>query len=211
VSGLQSHQMAAPKEDAWTGADDLGFLRIPASPGAEVTEVVEDEEHRRHLPPYVEQVKPLNLKKKQARPPSDFSPARPQADDEEEDEDGEMAPPPADPEPIDEAQNEDANAQDDGPAPQSLETADSKSQSSTAPVNKHHHGSQQYTQYDSEHGKRSKSQPTVYEAFDLKVIYEVHRTGFEEHKDYPIRMHAIIAGRYQILEYLGSAAFSRAV
>lgn len=73
-----------------------------------------------------------------------------------------------------------------------------------------HHG-QPYTQYDTEHGKRSKSQPTVYEAFDLKVIYEVNRTGFEEHKDYPIRMHAIIAGRYQILEYLGSAAFSRAV
>lgn len=29
--------------------------------------------------------------------------------------------------------------------------------------------------------------------------------------DYPIRMYDIIAGRYQILEYLGSAAFSRAV
>lgn len=56
-----------------------------------------------------------------------------------------------------------------------------------------------------------KSMTPVFEAFDLKVIYQVHRTGFEEHKDYPIRMYDIIAGRYQILEYLGSAAFSRAV
>jgi hypothetical protein len=219
VSGLLSHQIAAPKEDTWTGPDDLGFARIPATPGAEASEVIEDEEHRRHLPPYLEQVKPLNLKKKATRPASDFSSARPQGDEDEEDEDGEMAPPPADPEPIDEAPAEDPSSQDDGPAPQSLEAPDAKAQSSSvavaaavvAPVPKHPHGSQQYTQYDSEHGKRSKTQPTVYEAFDLKVIYEVHRTGFEEHKDYPIRMHAIIAGRYQILEYLGSAAFSRAV
>eukprot|EP00992_Anisonema_acinus_P000200 TRINITY_DN10074_c0_g1_i1.p1 TRINITY_DN10074_c0_g1~~TRINITY_DN10074_c0_g1_i1.p1 ORF type:complete len:658 (+),score=150.97 TRINITY_DN10074_c0_g1_i1:44-1975(+) len=55
-----------------------------------------------------------------------------------------------------------------------------------------------------------KPQP-VYEAFNLKVIYEVNKTGFEENKDYPIRVYDIIAGRYQILEYLGSAAFSRAV
>jgi len=30
VSGLLSHQIAAPKEDTWTGPDDLGFARIPA-------------------------------------------------------------------------------------------------------------------------------------------------------------------------------------
>ncbi len=38
-----------------------------------------------------------------------------------------------------------------------------------------------------------------------------HRTGFEETKDFPIRMHDLIAGRYQVVDFLGSAAFSRAV
>eukprot|EP00913_Durusdinium_trenchii_P012260 g11512.t1 len=38
-----------------------------------------------------------------------------------------------------------------------------------------------------------------------------NRTGFEETKDFPIRLNSIVAGRYQVLEYLGSAAFSRAV
>ena len=37
------------------------------------------------------------------------------------------------------------------------------------------------------------------------------RTGFEEHKDFPIRLHSLIAARYQVKEYLGSAAFSKAV
>ena len=52
---------------------------------------------------------------------------------------------------------------------------------------------------------------TPYETFDLKVVYEKFRTGFEDSKDYPIRINSVIAGRYQILEYLGSAAFSSAV
>lgn len=38
-----------------------------------------------------------------------------------------------------------------------------------------------------------------------------HRTGFEETKDFPIRMNDLIAGRYQVMDFLGSAAFSRAV
>ncbi len=38
-----------------------------------------------------------------------------------------------------------------------------------------------------------------------------HRTGFEEAKDFPIRMNDLIAGRYQVVDFLGSAAFSRAV
>lgn len=37
------------------------------------------------------------------------------------------------------------------------------------------------------------------------------RTGFEESRDFPIRLHDIIAGRYEVIEYLGSAAFSRVV
>jgi serine/threonine protein kinase len=49
------------------------------------------------------------------------------------------------------------------------------------------------------------------ESFDLRIIYEAGRTGFEDVKDFPIPAGAIIAGRYQVTEYLGSAAFSRAV
>lgn len=49
------------------------------------------------------------------------------------------------------------------------------------------------------------------ESFDLRVIYEAGRTGFEEAKDFPIVPGGVIAGRYQILQYLDSAAFSRAV
>jgi len=37
------------------------------------------------------------------------------------------------------------------------------------------------------------------------------KTGFEESKDFPIRLGAVVAGRYQLMEYLGSAAFSKAV
>jgi len=42
-------------------------------------------------------------------------------------------------------------------------------------------------------------------------VFERDKTGFEESKEFPIRMNSVIAGRYQIIEYLGSAAFSRAV
>lgn len=52
---------------------------------------------------------------------------------------------------------------------------------------------------------------TVYDSFSLRIVYERDRTGFEESKEFPIRMNTIIAARYQVLEYLGSAAFSRAV
>jgi serine/threonine protein kinase len=49
------------------------------------------------------------------------------------------------------------------------------------------------------------------ESFDMRVIYEAGRTGFEDNKDFPIHAGNVIAGRYQVTEYLGSAAFSRAV
>ena len=45
----------------------------------------------------------------------------------------------------------------------------------------------------------------------LKVVHERGRTGFEEHKDFQIRLHSLIAARYQVKEFLGSAAFSKAV
>jgi serine/threonine protein kinase len=51
----------------------------------------------------------------------------------------------------------------------------------------------------------------VYDSFGLRIVFERDKTGFEESKEFPIRMNSVVAARYQILEYLGSAAFSRAV
>ena len=52
---------------------------------------------------------------------------------------------------------------------------------------------------------------TIYDCFNLKVIYDRERTGFEETKEFPIIIGSIVAGRYIIKEYLGSAAFSKAI
>jgi hypothetical protein len=52
---------------------------------------------------------------------------------------------------------------------------------------------------------------TIYDCFSLKIIYDRERTGFEETKDFPIVIGSIVAGRYQVQEYLGSAAFSKAI
>jgi serine/threonine protein kinase len=51
----------------------------------------------------------------------------------------------------------------------------------------------------------------IFDSFPLRVIFERDRTGFEESKDFPIHQGSIIAARYQVLNYLGSAAFSRAI
>lgn len=50
-----------------------------------------------------------------------------------------------------------------------------------------------------------------YEVFNLRIIHRKNRTGFEENKDFPIVLNTIIAGRYYVTEYLGSAAFSKVV
>ncbi len=34
-----------------------------------------------------------------------------------------------------------------------------------------------------------------YDVFDLRIIHRRHRTGFEETKDFPIRLNDLIAGR----------------
>ncbi|KAI9072465.1 hypothetical protein K1719_045577 [Acacia pycnantha] len=47
-----------------------------------------------------------------------------------------------------------------------------------------------------------------YEVFDLRIIHRKNRTGFEESKDFPIVLNTMIAGRYDITAYLGSAAFN---
>jgi len=50
-----------------------------------------------------------------------------------------------------------------------------------------------------------------YEVFELRIIHRKNRTGFEESKDFPIVLNSVIAGRYYVTEYLGSAAFSKVV
>eukprot|EP00007_Cunea_sp_BSH-02190019_P005577 CAMPEP_0174233880 /NCGR_PEP_ID=MMETSP0417-20130205/3801_1 /TAXON_ID=242541 /ORGANISM="Mayorella sp, Strain BSH-02190019" /LENGTH=726 /DNA_ID=CAMNT_0015312169 /DNA_START=148 /DNA_END=2328 /DNA_ORIENTATION=- len=52
---------------------------------------------------------------------------------------------------------------------------------------------------------------TIYDAYSLRIVYERDRTGLEETKDFPIRIGAVVAGRYKIVQYIGSAAFSKAV
>ncbi|GBF94468.1 hypothetical protein Rsub_07002 [Raphidocelis subcapitata] len=50
-----------------------------------------------------------------------------------------------------------------------------------------------------------------YEVFDLRVVHRRRRTGFEDSKEFPIRRNDLVAGRYQVMDFLGSAAFSQAV
>eukprot|EP00271_Cylindrocystis_brebissonii_P016696 TRINITY_DN408_c0_g1_i1.p1 TRINITY_DN408_c0_g1~~TRINITY_DN408_c0_g1_i1.p1 ORF type:complete len:1606 (-),score=366.34 TRINITY_DN408_c0_g1_i1:2050-6867(-) len=50
-----------------------------------------------------------------------------------------------------------------------------------------------------------------FEVFNLKVIHRKNRTGFEEEKDFPVVINSVVAGRYHVTEYLGSAAFSKAI
>jgi len=47
--------------------------------------------------------------------------------------------------------------------------------------------------------------------FDLKVIFDPYRTGFEEDKNFNPSPGTIIAGRYEMMEVLGQAAFSTAL
>jgi hypothetical protein len=55
------------------------------------------------------------------------------------------------------------------------------------------------------------AKPARFEAFSLRVVYEAGRTGFEEAKDFTAQVGAIIAGRYKVCDFLGSAAFSSAL
>ncbi|OMJ86877.1 hypothetical protein SteCoe_11511 [Stentor coeruleus] len=50
-----------------------------------------------------------------------------------------------------------------------------------------------------------------FDCYNLKVVFDRERTGFEENKDFPVIVDSVIAGRYQVMEYLGSAAFSKAL
>ncbi|CCD17062.1 unnamed protein product, partial [Trypanosoma congolense IL3000] len=53
--------------------------------------------------------------------------------------------------------------------------------------------------------------PITMGSFNLRVIMDPLKTGFEEEKTFPIERGTIIADRYQIVELLGKATFSRAV
>ncbi|KAF5193847.1 Dyrk-family kinase pom1 [Thalictrum thalictroides] len=56
-----------------------------------------------------------------------------------------------------------------------------------------------------------KSHEDEYEVFNLRIIHRKNKTGFEENKDIPIILNTILAGRYYVTEYLGSAAFSKVI
>ena len=51
----------------------------------------------------------------------------------------------------------------------------------------------------------------IYDCYNLRMVFDREKTGFEETKEFPIVINSIIAGRYQVVEYLGSAAFSKAI
>nr|XP_043617060.1 uncharacterized protein LOC122588906 [Erigeron canadensis] len=56
-----------------------------------------------------------------------------------------------------------------------------------------------------------KAQEEEYEIFELKIVHRTNRTGFEEDKNFNVVLNSVIAGRYHVTEYLGSAAFSKAI
>eukprot|EP00397_Hematodinium_sp_SG-2012_P007053 GEMP01007094.1.p1 GENE.GEMP01007094.1~~GEMP01007094.1.p1 ORF type:complete len:881 (+),score=124.17 GEMP01007094.1:43-2685(+) len=51
----------------------------------------------------------------------------------------------------------------------------------------------------------------TYDSFNLRVIFERDVLGFEDTKEFPFNLNSVISGRYQVVEYLGSAAFSKAI
>ena len=52
---------------------------------------------------------------------------------------------------------------------------------------------------------------SMFEEITLRVVHRRGSTGFEYHRELPLRVNDLIAGRYQIVDLLGQAAFSRAV
>lgn len=51
----------------------------------------------------------------------------------------------------------------------------------------------------------------TYDSLNLRVVFERDVVGFEDTKEFPIKPNTVLAGRYQVIQYLGSAAFSRAI
>ncbi|MBA0714198.1 hypothetical protein Golax_013186 [Gossypium laxum] len=64
--------------------------------------------------------------------------------------------------------------------------------------------------------RQIKKQEEEFETFNLKIVHRKNRhvlswTGFEEDKNFHVVLNSVIAGRYHVTEYLGSAAFSKAI
>ncbi|KAL3835290.1 hypothetical protein ACJIZ3_010026 [Penstemon smallii] len=59
--------------------------------------------------------------------------------------------------------------------------------------------------------KQIKAQEEEFETFNLKIVHRKNRTGFEEDKNFHVVLNSVLAGRYHVTEYLGSAAFSKAI
>ncbi|KAK4779030.1 hypothetical protein SAY86_006558 [Trapa natans] len=59
--------------------------------------------------------------------------------------------------------------------------------------------------------RQIKAQEDEFETFNLKIVHRKNRTGFEEDKNFHVVLNSVIAGRYHVSEYLGSAAFSKAI
>nr|CAD1832819.1 unnamed protein product [Ananas comosus var. bracteatus] len=59
--------------------------------------------------------------------------------------------------------------------------------------------------------RQIKAQVEEFETFNLKIVHRKNRTGFEEDKNFHVVLNSVIAGRYHVTEYLGSAAFSKAI
>jgi len=73
-------------------------------------------------------------------------------------------------------------------------------------------GASKLTEVQKEYYREQEPHPYGnYSVFNLKVIFKPNKTGFEESAEYPMKTNNVIAGRYQILDYIGSAAFSHAV
>ncbi|KAK3146266.1 hypothetical protein QOZ80_3BG0263810 [Eleusine coracana subsp. coracana] len=59
--------------------------------------------------------------------------------------------------------------------------------------------------------RQIKAQEDEFETFNLKIVHRKNRTGFEEDKNFHVVLNSVIAGRYHVTEFLGSAAFSKAI
>lgn len=59
--------------------------------------------------------------------------------------------------------------------------------------------------------RQIRAQEDEFETFNLKIVHRKNRTGFEEDKNFHVVLNSVIAGRYHVTEYLGSAAFSKAI
>ena len=51
----------------------------------------------------------------------------------------------------------------------------------------------------------------TYDCYNLKIIYDREKTGYEQERELPIVINEVLAGRYQVIGVLGQAQFSKAI